>query len=331
MRSLTVIATTGDGFEHLGPYVASINEVGEVAFQATRAAGAGIFFSDGRGTKELFGPPRLQDVTSHPDINGARATAFYGELELGRPAVVVSEERHLYAIAEADGNRFASIGPAGPTMNGSGAVAFRAERSDGASGLYLANRESVAVVAETDERWARFHGLPLVNERRAVVFRADRHDGRQGIYAWREGATRSIVETGTSFETISLFPSASNGVIAFAATLSEGGAAVFTAEPKRITRVVDPGEPFESYRGALISTAGVVRIATPNGGTLGLFEGPDPDAGRILAIGDELQGSTVRDLAANPVSVNARGDIAIVVTLSDDRQLVVRSDAGRGG
>ena len=91
---------------------------------------------------------------------------------------------------------------------------------------------------------------------------------------------------------------------------------------------------FESYRGALITGAGgVIRIATPRGEHLGLFNGPDPAVDRILAIGDSLFGSTVTDFAANPVSVSAAGQLAIRASLSDARQLILRVDpiGGRAG
>ncbi len=70
----------------------------------------------------------------------------------------------------------------------------------------------------------------------------------------------------------------------------------------------------------------MVRIATPRGGSLGLFAGPEPEADRILAVGDPLFGSTVADLASNPVSVNAAGQVAVRARLADGRQLVLRAD-----
>ena len=89
----------------------------------------------------------------------------------------------------------------------------------------------------------------------------------------------------------------------------------------------DPDGAFEACRGALITSAGaVVCIATPRGGSLGLFAGPDPEADRILALGDPLLGSTVEELASNPVSVNAAGQVAIRAKLTDGRQLILRAD-----
>jgi hypothetical protein len=164
-----------------------------------------------------------------------------------------------------------------------------------------------------------------------VVFRADRKDGVQGIYAGRGGSLRTVVETGEFFDTLAFFPSVNDqGVVAFAATLQAGGSGIFTVDDGRVTRIIDTDGAFEAYRGALITSAGaVVRIATPRGGSLGIFAGPDPEADRILALGDPLLGSTVTEFASNPVSVNAAGHVAIRASLTDGRQLILRADPVR--
>src|SRR4051812_28876100 len=73
-----------------------------------------------------------------------------------------------------------------------------------------------------------------------------------------------------------------------------------------VAPIIETDDAFEAFRGALITNAGaVIRIATPRVGTLGVFAGPDPEADRILAAGDPLLGSTVREFGSNPVSVNA--------------------------
>jgi len=83
---------------------------------------------------------------------------------------------------------------------------------------------------------------------------------------------------------------------------------------------------FESIRGALLSDRGtLVLVATLREGGLGVFsdaEGRVP----ILAIGSPLLGSVVADFALNAVSMNARDQVAIRVTLADGREAIVRSD-----
>lgn len=328
--SWTVIATTGERFSDFAPYVPSVNDDGAVAFQAALrgGGGTGVFTGSGGAVEEAVRPALLAAVTSHPDVNGAGATSFYGDLPSGGQGVFLLCDRRLQTIADTTRGRFASIGPLGPTMNEDGTVAFRADRTPGESGIFVGDGAAVATVADTAGHWSRFHGLPVIDAGGTVVFRADRKDGVQGIYAGRGGSIETVAETGDLFETLALFPSVSDhGTVAFAATLRAGGGGIFTADEGRIGRIIDLDDAFESYRGALITSAGaVVRIATPRGGSLGLFAGPDPESDRILALGDPLLGSTVADLASNPVSVNAAGHVAVRASLTDGRQLVLRAD-----
>jgi len=118
--------------------------------------------------------------------------------------------------------------------------------------------------------------------------------------------------------------------VAFAATLRAGGAGIFTDDDGRIRLITESDGAFDAFRGALVTGGGaVVMLATPRGGSLGLFDGPDPDADRILALGDPLFDSAVEDLAANPVSVNASGQVAIRASLADGRQVILRADPAR--
>jgi hypothetical protein len=327
MFSWTVIASTGERFSDFVPYVASVNDAGTVAFQAAlQGGGTGVFTGNGGAIAEAAEPALLAAVTSHPDLNGAGATSFYGELPGGGQAVFLLRDGRLQTIADTRG-AFSSIGPLGPTMNEAGTVAFRADRTAGVSGIFAGDVAAVATVADTEGWWSGFHGLPVINEGGTVVFRADQKDGVQGIYAGRGESVRTVAETGDLFETLAPFPSVNDrGTVAFAATLRAGGAGIFTDDEGRITRIDTEGV-FESCRGALISSGGmVVCVATPRGGSLGLFAGPDPEADRILAVGDPLLGSTVGELASNPVSVNAVGQVAIRAGLADGRQVVLRAD-----
>jgi hypothetical protein len=326
--SWTVIASTGDRFADFAPYVASVNDDGTVAFQAALAGGgAGVFTGREGEVAEVVGRQAVADVTSHPDITAAGEASFYGApLERGE-AVFLTGRNGLRRLAETGSGAFASIGPLGPTMNEVGGVAFRAEREAGVSGIFLAEGGEVATVAESGGRWNGFEGLPVVTAR-TVVFRADRTDGGQGIYAARAGSIQTVVETDDDFAELGRFPSAEErGTVAFSATLRAGGSGVFVADDGRITRVIDTDGEFEAFRGALIAGGGsLVLIATPRGGRLGLFSGPDARRDRLLAVGDSLYGSEVADFAANPVSVSAAGRVAVRVSLADGRQLIVRAD-----
>jgi hypothetical protein len=331
MFSLTVIASTGDRFSGFAPYVASVNDAGTVAFQAAlHGGGSGVFIGDGEEVGEVVGPARLAAVTSHPDLNNAGEVSFYGELRGGGQGVFLHRRGGLHTVAETNG-AFASIGPLGPTMNETGTVAFRAEPAPGVSGVYAGGDDGVAAIADTNGPWAQFHGLPVITADGTVLFRADRKDGVEGIYAGRRGSTAAIAETGERFASLGLFPSAGDqGTVAFAATLRGGGAGIFTTEEDgQVAAIIHTDGAYESCRGALITNAGgVIGIATPRGESLGLFAGPDPETDRVFAVGAPLLGSVVAEFAANPVSVNTTGQVAIRATLADGSQVVLRVDPG---
>jgi hypothetical protein len=311
MFSFTVIAETNDELTDFAPYVGSVDDHGTVAFQAALAGGgAGVFTGNGGAVREIV---RLAAVTSHPDLNNAGETCFYGE----PPGVFLVRDGRIETIADA-ATGFTSIGPLGPTMNEAGVVAFRAERAPGVQGIFAGDE----TVADTDGPWSEFHGLPVINAAGTVAFRADRTDGVQGVYTWHDGSVFAVVETGEELESLAPFPSINDGgTVGFGATLAGGGAGIFIVRDGEITRL--DTDAFESCRSGLVNAAGAVfYVATPPGGSLGVYAGKQ----RILGGGDELSGSTVTELAANPVSINARGQVAIRVRLADDRQLIVRAD-----
>ena len=326
--SWTVIATTGERFSDFEPYVAAVNDAGTVAFEgALRSGGTGVFTGSGGPLLEEFVcPTHVTRVISHPDVNSAGHTSFYGDLADGRQGVFLHQDGRFQTIAVTD-DAFSRIGPLGPTMNDAGGVAFRADRSRGVSGIFFWDGAAITTVADTLGGWRQFYGLPVISENGVVIFRADRNDGAQGIYAYEAGSVRPVAETGDQFETLAHFPSVDDvGRVAFVATLREGSSVVVEAYEDRLAVIDDEGA-FESSRGALLTGRGtVVRIATPPGGGMGLFAGPDPYEHRILALGDALLGSIIVDFAANPVSVNATGHVAVRATLADDRQFILRAD-----
>jgi hypothetical protein len=327
--TLSVIAETGERFSDFTPYVASVNDDGIVAFQATdRDGSSGAYAGDGGPIRVIADPSTapFRGVCSHPDINGEGSSCFYADIESERRGVFSVRDGEVVLVAD-------SAGPLGPTMNEAGSVAFRADLSGGSSGVFTASGGSVATIAEADGRFRLFHGLPVIDAVGTVTFRADLEGGGEGIYAADSEQVTAIVETGDTFSGLGLFPVSNDaGVVAFCAQLQAGGSGVFTAASGEIETVIDASGPFESFRGVLINDAGdLLFYATPRGGTLGAFAGPDPLSDRVLSVHSPLFGSSVVDFALNPVSINRAGQIAIRVGLEDQRQFIIRADPGRRG
>jgi hypothetical protein len=111
----------------------------------------------------MWPPAHAAGVTSHPDVNCAGAMSFYGDMLDGGQGVFLLRDGHLQTIADTRG-RFASIGPLGPTMNEAGTVAFRADPAAGVSGIFAGDGVAVTAVADSENGWSRFHGLPVIDE-----------------------------------------------------------------------------------------------------------------------------------------------------------------------
>ena len=255
--ALSPIAENNGRFVDFSPYVASINDDGAVAFQATLANGhSGIFTSDGTSITDVAVtasnacPVGL--FSSHPDINQSGKLAVYGTLKSGDEAVLLMHPDGCTVAMDAR-DAFSGVGPLGPTMNEHDEVALRGTSRDGRACICVLRDALFHTIAEAGDRYLGFEGLPVVNDDGHIAFRANLPDGRQGIFVHRGTQCEAIATTGNDFEEIALFPIMNDrGTIAFAAKRTSGESGIFTAVSGRLTCVVDSNSGFESFRGILI-------------------------------------------------------------------------------
>ncbi|MDQ2965079.1 MAG: hypothetical protein M3R57_04470, partial [Chloroflexota bacterium] len=290
--------------------------------------GSGVYTGSGGPVSTVFDSSmgELAEPRSHPDINQDGSVCFYASVKLGGRRVVLVRDGRIATIAE-------NAGPLGPTMNDAGTVAFRADSESGKTGVFTGNGGRVTTIAETSDVVRAFHGLPVINSKGAVAVRADLKAGGQGIYVGDGGPLVPVAETGGRFSDLGRFPILNDeGTVAFCASFEGGGSGVFSASAGEIAAIIDTSGPFESFRGVLINNAGgMVFYATPRGGKLGVFTGPDRLDDCLLALGGSLFSSTIVDFALNPVSMNDLGQIAIRVKLANEMQFVLRADPASTG
>jgi len=312
---------------NFAPYVASINNEGLVAFQAELGGGrTGVYLSDGSDTHAVVetGDGAYHEIVSHPDINDRRSVSFYAKLAGGGTSLVLLSREGTFHV-RSDGNTCGEVGPLGPTMNEGDGIAFRAMDTSGLPAVFLLNNGKVDRIASSE---SGFQGLPVAGEDGSVLFRSDQSDNYKAIQLWRDGKIRVVVDTSVEFSDLGRFPTFNRlETIVFAATLRTGKSGIFVERNGEIASLIDSSREFQNFRGALIDALGaVVFFATPVRGELGVYCGPDPKRDRILGLGDPLFDATIVDLALNPVSVNDKGDLAIRVKLSDDRQYILRAE-----
>jgi hypothetical protein len=323
--SLVPIAESGERFAGFAPYVASITDAGSVAFQAVlRSGGDGVFSVAVDGSLSTLvdsASGSFAEVVSHPDVGADGSASFYARQGSSRTVVLVRKGQ-AFRLHDA-------AGPLGPTIDHAGTVAFRVELPSGVAGILIGNESATRTVADTSAgRFSAFDGLPVINRGGSVAFRASVRAGGEGIYRDDDGSLVTVAETGGQFATLGEFPVIDDaGIVAFCATTPDGRPGAYALADGGVETLIDGGDVFASLRGVLRTNTGrVVFYATPRDGQLGVFSGPDPERDCLLRLGGPLFGSTVVDFALNPVSINEAGQIAIRVSLADERQLILRAD-----
>lgn len=323
--AVSPVAVSGDRFAHFGPYVPAVAEDGAVAFQAELATGgSGVFIDRGDGARALIetaAPGPVAAVSSHPDLAPDGACCFYGSDRAGRTGVFLARGDGVEMIAP-------EHGPLGPTVGSGGHAAFRAAAGPGREGIYLHHATRKMLIAETGGPFTEFQGLPVVNGSGEVVFRAGLRDGGAGVFRSVRAGPCEVVRTGGRFRSIGLFPwHDDGGRVGFCGELADGTSGVFIALSGRVEPVIDATAGFESFRGVLLDAAGrAVIIATPTGGRLGVFSGPDPVRDLVFGSGTSMLGGEVDAFALNPVSMNGSGRIAARLAFRDGRHAIVRLD-----
>lgn len=284
---LTVLAETGGEFVDFAPYVPCMAANGAVYFQAQTSDGlSGIWRSEG---SQVSCQVRDGRAVSHPASDGSGPVCYYSESGLA-----LLENYNVRTLAP-------EAGPLGPTM-ANGCIAFRAKDE---AFLWISDSTALISAGLSD-----LQGLPVVNQVGDVLVRS-----REGISLYHKG-NLSRLDLEVDPETLGNFPNLlDDGRVIFVANLQSGPTlGVWQGGETRLNPI---GAEFETIRGALSPD---LVFATPNSGQLGIYlEGK-----RLIGLGDSYAGGTVADLALNPVSMNAAGDFAIRLKLTDDRQFIVK-------
>lgn len=305
----------------LGPYVPSVDDEGRVAFTALHAdGGTSLCVATERGVDEVVVSGGDVDAfVSHPDLDARGDLSVYARLRDGRTAVVRVRDARVEVLVAA-GAGFAAIGPAGPTMNDAGAIAFRASREGGCEGAYVVDDGGVRAIA-TAPSYGAIDGLPVVNASGDAVVRVGGSTRPSVVLRSRGGDERRLFE---GMAELGRFAGlADDGVIGVAARRAAGWTFVRT-RCGGVEDVLVPGA-FEHVRGGLLVAGGLLAVyATPCGGAPSVLVGPSERDHVLLAIGAPTFGSALVDFALNPVSGSNRGWLAVRISLADGRKAIAR-------
>ncbi|MFO0668535.1 MAG: hypothetical protein U0235_02760 [Polyangiaceae bacterium] len=321
--TLEALAETGSesSFTTFGPFVPAVDDGGRVLFTAQTGSGRAVFVQGGdEVTPVIETGDHVTELVSHP-VAAGDVYAVYAACG-DHTALVIARGAGAPAELVAEG-----AGPLGPTVNAHGDVAFRATDSQSVPSVFkrTAGGDLTLVARADGAPFRAFHGLPVIDDAGRVVFRAD-HASGPGVFVCEGGRLREVGDA-SPFAALGFFPSANGaGRVVIAARTPTGASLVLAAslaDTRRRWEVAHAtADALTGVRGALVDeSGGLIVIETRADGGLAISSAERP----IVAVGDDVLGSRVRDLALNPVSVRAAGIVAVRLVLEDGREIIARA------
>lgn len=299
--AVTTVADTSRTFTFFG--FPGINGRGQVTFFAHKTDGLGGYYAGLDGATTLVENrgavlgPTGGDIFSSPSGTFS-AVGIVPRLPRQPRVIVAADGGRVIRIADTSG-LFQTL-DLDPRVNASGRVAFHAMRRDFSEGIFVGKGGALAIIADTSGPFVTFEDAPAINDRGDVLFQASVNatDGSliDGLFLSRHGEIRTVVDSTGAFAFFGRAPGLNaRGRIAFQGTTHP--------DPNL------PGDP----------------------GLAGIFTGGDPVADRVIAVGDVLDGSTVKglDTGSFRTGLNDAGQIAFLVFLDDGRTGVYRADPAR--
>jgi arylsulfate sulfotransferase len=337
--TFTPIADTGPTSPYSGLEVGqAINDLGAVSFEANlRSGGAGIFTRNADGSQ---GPiiaitsDLIRTFTLSPYMNDSGTVSFGAELRDGSTAIFTGRGQELTRIADTETNSpFSSIPAPAPRIHQSGSVSFRATLRSGGMGFFEGDGELPRILYVTGGQFSAFPSsfVHQVNGD-SGAFRATLTGGLDGVFRGNGIHTDTIVTAGATYSNFIGSDINDLGTVAFSTNLTEGGQAIDVAKDGIVTTFVDTKGAYIQFMAgeeSMNNDGHIIFGADLAAGGHGFFEGPDPVADKILAIGDELFGSTVVGFpvnAMNPRGLNNVGQFLFRANLADGRTVLVRAD-----
>jgi len=332
--TFTKISDSGDGFfsDFSRP---SINDGGTVAFFADfNSEQEGIFIGDGTTPTQIVDDSGSFNNISLPSINNDGTVAFRSTLDNGGEGIFTSNGATT-TIADTNGS-YSAFGE--PVINDKGTVAFNAFQDSGGEGIFTNNGNSTNTVADSSDRF-QFLSSPSINNDGTVAFWGFLGEGDSGIFTGN-GTTNTIADTTSSFvELLNVTPDINDeGLVVFTGREGENDG-IFISDGTNITTIADTSGPFSFFsegnfinnNGEVAFTAGLdnlpdiaIKYGLTDSSPRGIYTGPNPETDKVIAVGDELSGSTVIDVVGG--GLNNQGQIAFLAELEDDTIGVFRAD-----
>jgi hypothetical protein len=316
------IADSTGSFSEFGLF-SVINNSGTVAFYATVGpiddGNSGIFVGSGGPITTVVdnSGPFLSAI--NPSINDAGTVVFPGVLDAGGSGIFTRTGGGAIVTVVDSSGPFSGFGTL-PSINNGGVVAFSATRDTGGEGIHTSSSGGApTLIADTTGAFSSFHPGPSINAGGTVAFSANFDGGSgNGVFTGSGGPLSTIAEIGGGFASVYGTHSINaGGTVLFRSETSTGTESLYTSAGGILTPIVDTSGAFSDLRNGSINDLGVVVFgAELDAGGVGIFDGPDTIANKVIKSGDTLFGSTVTELVFAR-GLNDNGDIAFRYTLAN--------------
>jgi hypothetical protein len=316
----------------------AVNDLGQVALVAVLKAGGQAIYrteADGQLTTIAQTGALIRDFSLSPYINDSGTVSFGADLTDGRQAVFTGDGGNLTRIADTEPTSpFSSIPNPAPRIDARGAVYFRATLRSGGMGFFAGDGGATTTLYVTGGEFSAFpSSLAHQVNGQFGSFRANLTGGPEGVFKGDGLVTETLVTAGGVYRDFFGAEINDGGTVAISADLTAGGQVLLAASHGALTPLVDTTGAYSQILGlgqvSINNRGEIVFGATLQAGGRGFFEGPDPVTDKIIAIGDELSGSTVVGFpqnAMNPRGLNNAGQFLFRADLADGRRILVRAD-----
>jgi len=355
--SFTRIADDTGPIGEIGVAPAAINDAGQVAFMANLNTGkpAVLVGSGGPLTTVADTSSVFQSIAFADLFNRARPTHGFPAINgLGQVIFGAVTTNNVSGVFAGSGGAISIVDTT------TGAIAFEGDPYSSGSGsltvvqadIVIANRLRQAIlvgnggsltrIADTSATFAALDADPRINRDGQVAFHGILRDGREGIFIGNGAALTTIADSSGPYASFSDAPAISDdGQVLFQATLKATAdtpeiSGLFLSSAGQIKTVANQAGPFVSFgfAPAINAQGQIAFLGTTKSGKVGIFAGTESRVDRVIAIGDDLDGSTVVDLTVLSfrAGLNNGGHIAFIAQLADGRTGVYRGDVEpRGG
>lgn len=169
---------------------------------------------------------------------------------------------------------------------------------------------------------------PSINESNEVAFNANLDTGSQGIFVYDDGEIAEIANNDGEFDQFSSPDINDEGAIAFLTQRDDGSRGIYTNTYGELNTLVDDSGEFSFFNSqpTFNNNGEVAFYGELDDGSAGIFVASEIGYEQIVAVGDELAGSTVQELIIVQEGINDSGQVAFQARLADGNFAIFRAD-----